>query len=340
MLSGGLSESEVAGALGAHQTSDQCPGFLSRRCGGVPMGGRDSRRARGFRVVTDDGVGIAVHENGCRAPAHTVVFLHGLCLTRASWAQQIDYLTRRHESVRVISYDHRGHGRSGRAPMGAYRIDRLGADLAQVLQTAEVSGPVTLVGHSMGGMVALNYLGRPAASRPVDPVGLVLVATAAGKLCQRGLGRLLATPATTALFRVVERAPEHAIQLMVGPLRAALARCSRGGSAATVAGVAAGALAAASAATAVGFLPALRDFDQYPGLEGIKARTVVVSGGADPLTPSVHGRDLAAGIPGAEHVHLPRAGHMLPQEAPAVLYEAIQRAMGLAERGRASRTAS
>ena len=88
----------------------------------------------------------------------------------------------------------------------------------------------------------------------------------------------------------------------------------------TVAAVAADALAAVSVATAVGFLPALRDYDQYPTLATIRARTVVVSGGADPMTPAIHARDLAAGIPGAEHVHVPGAGHMLPQEAAAVVH--------------------
>ena len=48
----------------------------------------------------------------------------------------------------------------------------------------------------MGGMTALAYLGRPAEDRPVEPDGLVLVATAAGRLSERGLGRLLATRAT------------------------------------------------------------------------------------------------------------------------------------------------
>jgi hypothetical protein len=73
----------------------------------------------------------------------------------------------------------------------------------------------------------------------------------------------------------------------------------------------------------------LRAYDQYGALASIRARTVVVSGGVDPLTPSVHGRELVAGIPGAEHVHLPGAGHMLAQEVPHVLNDAIGRAMAI-----------
>ncbi|EUA17273.1 putative alpha/beta hydrolase [Mycobacterium xenopi 3993] len=44
------------------------------------------------------------------------------------------------------------------------------------------------MGHSLGGMTALAYLGRPACDRPVEPKGLVLVATAAGRLAERGWG--------------------------------------------------------------------------------------------------------------------------------------------------------
>lgn len=295
----------------------------------------DTAAAGGHRdvaVTIDDGVRLAVRDYGRRPEAsHTVVFVHGLCLSQACWARQIDALVARFgDAVRVISYDHRGHGRSGQAPMSTYRIERLAEDLAQVLTAMHVSGPVTLVGHSMGGMTALGYLALAVGRRPVEPAGLVLLATAAGKLRQRGMGRLLGTPATTALFGVVDRAPEKAVKALTGPLCATLGRWRRGAaSAVTVAAVAADALAAVSVATAVGFLPALRDYDQYPTLATIQARTVVVSGGADPMTPAIHSRDLAAGIPGAEHVHVPGAGHMLPQEAAAVVHQAIRRVIGI-----------
>src|ERR1043166_4254606 len=90
-------------------------------------------------------------------------------------------------NIRIISYDHRGHGDSGTAPMHTYRIDRLADDLAELLVALRVSGPVTLVGHSMGGMAALAYLGRPASKRPIEPESLILVATAAGNLGSHSL---------------------------------------------------------------------------------------------------------------------------------------------------------
>lgn len=84
--------------------------------------------------------------------------------------------------IRIISYDHRGHGDSDTAPTSTYVVEQLAADLADVLKALNVTGSLTLVGHSMGGMVALAYLGQPPADRPVQPHGVVLVATAAGRL--------------------------------------------------------------------------------------------------------------------------------------------------------------
>ena len=101
-----------------------------------------------------------------------------------------------------------------RCSYGHLRIDRLAADLDEVLTALNVTAPLTLVGHSMGAMAALAYLSRPARERSVDPHGLVLVAAAAGKLAQRGLGRLLGTRAWHRVGRYswCERWPQHLCQ--------------------------------------------------------------------------------------------------------------------------------
>lgn len=290
-------------------------------------------------VITTDGVRLAIHDYGsARAADHTVVLLHGLLLTQESWAIQIRQLLRRWgSSVRIISYDHRGHGRSTGASMDTYRIDRLAADLAEVLTALRVRGPLTLAGHSMGGMTALAYLGRPAADRPVDPQGLVLVATAAGRLSQRGVGRLLGSPATNMVFDIVQRLPRRAtdqvVKCLLRPVRnAMLNRVDDGSTEPSGITVAASALRSMSLATAVGFLPSLQRYDQYHTLASIAAKTIVISGGTDMTTPATHARDLAADIPGATHLHRPDGGHMLLQEAPHCVSAAINCAMGMHRR--------
>lgn len=288
-------------------------------------------------VITSDGVRLAVGDYGSAGDhLHTVVLLHGLCLTQESWALQISRLAQRWgDAVRIISYDHRGHGRSTAAAMHTYRVERLAADLAEVLIAMRVTGPLTLVGHSLGGMTALAYLGRPELGRPVQPQGLVLIATAAGRLSERGLGRLLATAAPRVLFDLVnllpQRATDRTIRGAIRPLRAAAARCggpdriARRGFAA----VAAESTRAVSPATAAGFLRDLAEFDVYEQLSSIDATTVVISGGTDITTPGAHARDLAAAIPGAVHLRHPDAGHMLLADAPDHVDSAINRAMGL-----------
>jgi len=290
----------------------------------------DRPRPKHPLVRTSDGVRLAVCDTGPRSAEHTVVFLHGLCLNQASWERQITYLLRRYgRSVRVISYDHRGHGRSAAAPMNTYRIDQLADDLAQVLAALDVTGRLTLVGHSMGGMTALAYLARPSAQRPVEPQGLVLVATAAGKLAERGLGRLLATPAPAALIGLIDHTPQYALHAVMGSVCATLSRWRGHGHSATLAAVTVAALTTTPVATAVGFLPSLRAYNQYATLPSVHARTVVISGGADPLTPRSHAADLTAAIRGAEHVHVPYAGHMLTEQAPHVINDAIRRTIAI-----------
>jgi len=281
-------------------------------------------------IITSDGVRLAVCDYGSTRANHTLVLLHGLCLTKASWAAQIGELRRRWgNGLRIIAYDHRGHGGSTGAEMQTYRIDRLAADLAEVLTNLRVKGALTLAGHSMGGMTALAYLGRSADQRPVEPQGLVLVATAAGRLTQRGIGRLLATPATGMLFDLVDRMPRRVsgktIEGLTRSIRDAKVRFAGHGNA----DAAVSAYQTVSLTTATGFLPSLKRYDQYHTLESIGAKTFVVSGGADILTPAAHSRDLAAAIPDAVHLHLPTASHMLLQEEPALVVNAIDSAMDL-----------
>jgi len=284
-------------------------------------------------VATSDGVQLAVRDYGASGAAHTVVLLHGLCLTQESWARQIRHLVRRWgNTVRIITYDHRGHGRSTGADMCTYRINRLAADLAEVLTVLRVTGPLTLAGHSMGGMTALAYLGRPVGDRPVEPQGLVLIATAAGRLAERGFGRLLGTRATEMLFELVHRLPRRAMQKaidgLVRPVCDGLSRYTGPDWAGAVA-LTASAIRTTPLTTAAGFLPSLKRYDQYRALASIVANTIVISGGADKATPAAHARDLVAAIPGATHVHRPTAGHMLLDEHPQCVSDAIDRVLGL-----------
>jgi pimeloyl-ACP methyl ester carboxylesterase len=283
-------------------------------------------------VTVRDGVRLAVRDQGPSHAEATIVLLHGLCLEKGSWAGQIRHLTRQWgDRVRIISYDHRGHGGSESAPKRSYTVTQLAEDLADVLTALHVTGHVTLAGHSMGGMVALAYLGMPPADRPVEPHGLVLVATAAGRLAERGIARLLASPATDMLCGLAAFAPQRAIRMLTKPVCATLALQVGGNARSTLAALFANALTATTSLdSAVGFLPGLRSYDQTATLGSVRAKTIILSGGADVLTPPSHSRDMADAIPGAIHEHHPMAGHMLLQEAAHAVTDAISRTIDTA----------
>jgi pimeloyl-ACP methyl ester carboxylesterase len=107
-------------------------------------------------VVAPDGVQLAVQESGNPAgPA--IVFIHGLLGSRLNWERQTGAVDL--QRFRMISYDMRGHGLSGKPDaVDAYRDGRRWADdLAAVLAATGARRPV-LVGWSLGGAVISNYL--------------------------------------------------------------------------------------------------------------------------------------------------------------------------------------
>ncbi|MBB5609588.1 MULTISPECIES: alpha/beta fold hydrolase [unclassified Janthinobacterium] len=109
-----------------------------------------------YTVTSPDGVTIAVQESGDPSgPA--IVFIHGLLGSRLNWEKQTG--SAELQRYRMISYDMRGHGLSGKPDdAAAYRDGRRYADdLATVLKASHAQRPV-LVGWSLGGIVISSYL--------------------------------------------------------------------------------------------------------------------------------------------------------------------------------------
>lgn len=127
-------------------------------------------QAREWRVTAPDGVSLAVQEQGDPRGV-PIIFIHGLLGSRLNWEAQLasPLLSR----FRLITYDLRGHGLSGK-PAGAapYREGRRWADdLAAVIAATGARRPV-LVGWSLGATVITNYL---AAYGDADLAGVVYV---------------------------------------------------------------------------------------------------------------------------------------------------------------------
>src|SRR3954467_11225441 len=108
-------------------------------------------------VITPDGVRLHVETTGSASAPVTVLLVHGWTCSTRSWHHQLAGLPRvlGADGVRVVAYDHRGHGDSAAAPAGTTQIEQLADDLACVLDEVVGDGPVVYAGHSMGGMTLM-----------------------------------------------------------------------------------------------------------------------------------------------------------------------------------------
>ncbi|WP_460088250.1 alpha/beta fold hydrolase [Streptomyces variabilis] len=107
--------------------------------------------------MTDDGARLTVYTDGSSRAGVTVILSHGFLMTADAWRIQARDLSAR--GVRVVRYDQRAHGDSTAGEV-APTVDRLGADLAEVIYATAPRGPIVLGGHSMGGMATLTVAAR------------------------------------------------------------------------------------------------------------------------------------------------------------------------------------
>lgn len=127
-----------------------------------------------FTLERPDGIslhGLSWRPRGAQGtPARTVVLAHGLGEHMGRYAALGDWLAARGWALR--GHDHRGHGRSRGARGTLSACDDLVDDLAagiDALAATTAAQPV-LMGHSLGGLVALTYALR----HPERIAGLVL----------------------------------------------------------------------------------------------------------------------------------------------------------------------
>jgi len=104
-----------------------------------------------METKTPDGTTLRYDETGSGAPA--IVFVHGWCCNRTNWRDQVPTFSRSH---RVLALDQRGHGESDK-PDQDYTIAGFVDDLAWFIRDRGLERPV-IVGHSMGGVIALNLV--------------------------------------------------------------------------------------------------------------------------------------------------------------------------------------
>lgn len=283
-------------------------------------------------VEAEDGVPLDAQVHGPDEAAGTVVLLHGYQLSQRLWARQVDALRARRPDLRVVTYDHRGHGRSGRTPAERASLAQLGRDLHRVVETL-ADGPVVLAGHSMGGMTVMAYAEQHPDHLRDRVAGVGLLATSAGRLAENDFG---VHPRVAALAHVAVPRLQHW----------AHRRVERGGAQPPSPGTrfllfGRGAhrddvrrtqqvLDATPAATAAHFYPTFGGHDRLHALAHLaEVPVLVATGDRDRLTPLAHARAIAEALPHADLVVYPGSGHMVMLERAA---DVSGRLVGLADR--------
>ena len=283
-------------------------------------------------VTTPDGVDLAVREVGPEHAPLTVVFAHGYCLRMGAFYFQRARLAEQWgPQVRMVFYDHRGHGQSAEASPDTYTVEQLGKDLETVLAVTAPKGPVVLVGLSMGGMTVLSHARQYPQRYPTRIVGAALISSAAEGVARSPLGEILKNPALEAARFAVRHAPKTvhrgrgAAKSIIAPILRAASYGDEKVSPSVVA-FSEKMMHGTPIATLVGFLHALEVHDEDAGLRTLaKVPTLIACGAHDLITPVEHSEAMAAALPKSELVIVGGAGHLVQLEQPEAIDDALVR---------------
>ncbi len=284
-------------------------------------------------VILSDGVRLHVEISGSADAPVTVVLLHGWCLDRRIWHHQVTDLA----GARVITYDARGHGRSGSTCLRSATLAQLGDDLAEVLRQHAPEGPVVLAGHSMGGMTAMEYAESYPDEFAERVAGLVFVSTTAEGHTHTRYGlppqvAFLMRAGETLGAGVLARAGAwHPHRVVLPALRPGVRWLLFGDDHSDAElTVTMKAIGRASLRSIGGFrasIGAQHRLDTLAALGDLPAAVLV--GDRDRLTPPACADSIAGALAGADLTVFPGAGHMLmlerPDEVTAALSAVVDR---------------
>ncbi|AZI58655.1 alpha/beta hydrolase [Nakamurella antarctica] len=236
--------------------------------------------------------------------------------------------------VRMVFYDHRSHGLSGKSKIQHPTMTDLAADLAAVIATCAPTGPLVLVGHSMGGMALLALAGiNPGLFRD-RVVGVGLLCTSVSERPNPQIKREF-LHSSNALVRVVAATAVRYPGLLergrastrdaVWLLTRAIGFARKDVSGALV-DYLDDMLTGTSIQVIADFVPAIVSHDQIASLAHVVGIPVLVlAGDADRITPAQQSVFIANALPDAELVIVERAGHLAPLEAPEETNDALRR---------------
>ena len=222
------------------------------------------------------------------------VLIHGAGGNKLLWKRVIQYLDGPH---RAFAVDLPGH------PSGPITCKTIGeyAEQVRVFINENDLGRVCVCGHSMGSTVALTL----AIEHPEIVSALVLVGAGAKLGVDPRILEGLRDQPLSAIERLITPLSFHTVSLEAGR--------------------------EARAALSISNLPvflndylACNGFDVRDRLKEITARTLIICGDDDRLTPPKWADYLKANITDSEEVTIGESGHMVPLERPEACAKAIQ----------------
>lgn len=240
------------------------------------------------RVTRPDGAGEAV----------PVVFLHGIGAGAEMFAPQIEGLG---PGFDAIGWNLPGYG--GKALAEPMTFEGLSQALARDLDRLGLDR-VALVGHSIGGMVAQDFV----ALYPQRVSALVLSATVAAFGSRDGTFQ--------ARFVAERLAPLDEGRTIADLAAAFVPGLVGSGGAPSAVPAAIAAMSRVPEATYRAAIRCLASFDRREALAHIGVPTLVVAGSQDSNGPAATLRKMAERIPGARYAELDGIGHLAPLECP------------------------
>jgi pimeloyl-ACP methyl ester carboxylesterase len=234
-----------------------------------------------------------------------LVLVHGITSSSNTWERVIPLLAERHT---VIAPDLLGHGRSAK-PRGDYSLGAYASGLRDLL-VALGEPPATVVGHSMGGGIAMQL----AYQFPERVERLALVGSGGLGTEVHLLLRAATVPGAEYLVPLLLR---RELRGAVGGLAAGLRRLGWHPSP-DLEGMASGLASLVDDGARRAFVHTARSIMDFSGqrvsaedrlylAEGVP--TLIVWGARDPMIPVAHGRRAHAAMPGSRLEVFEHAGH-------------------------------
>lgn len=290
---------------------------VNRRRRNDPEVGEDFGQRRGERsryVMLEDGARLFVEESGPEDAHSGAIFLHGSALRTDLWHYQLQGIG----GHRCVFYDLRGHGLSEPKGERSFSIRILAEDLARVVEDSGLE-EVVLVGHSIGGMVALDLCAERPELVGTRIKGLVLANTTPRPATETTVGGAALARAERFLRNPLDVLSTHhervdRLRKIIKPtdqifLAVSFAAFGPDASARQI-DFAYDMLAETPGHVLFDLVRSYGDYDVTERLGHIDIPALVIAGSHDRITVQTASEELAELLPKAELTVLHRCGHM------------------------------